>query len=349
MRHAGWHGMERGRVSWRLLLLLVVLALAGAMAWAWHDFNRFSRAPLQVGAQERSLDVARGSSLRSIVGQLRQRGVTRASPWYWRALAARMGVAGKLRAGEYALGVGLTPRQLLANMAAGKVVQHDFTIVDGWTFSELRQALAAAPLLRHDSVGLDAAEIMRRIGAPGEAPEGRFLPETYAYVKGDSDLDLLKRAHLAMARALATMWAARDPGLPLATPYEALILASIVERETGRADERARIAGVFVRRLEKHMLLQTDPTVIYGMGSSYAGNLRKIDLTTDTPFNTYMRPGLPPTPIALPGKPALQAALHPAPGSALYFVARGDGSHVFSDTLEEHNRNVQCYQLKRCR
>ena len=341
--------MQRGRVSWRLLLVLALLVMAGAMAWAWHDFNRFSHAPLQVSAQERSLDVARGSSLRGIVGQLRERGVTRASPWYWRALAARMRVAGKLRAGEYALSPGITPRQLLANMAAGKVVQHDFTIVDGWTFAELRLALAAAEFLRHDSAGLDGAEIMRRIGAPGEAPEGRFLPETYAYVKGDSDLDVLKRAHLAMARTLETMWPARDPGLPLTTPYEALILASIVERETGRADERARIAGVFVRRLEKHMLLQTDPTVIYGMGSSYAGNLRKIDLTTDTPFNTYMRPGLPPTPIALPGKPALQAALHPAPGNALYFVARGDGSHVFSDTLEEHNRNVQCYQLKRCR
>ncbi|MBN8713626.1 MAG: endolytic transglycosylase MltG [Xanthomonadales bacterium] len=341
--------MQRGRVSWRLLLVLALLIMAGAMAWAWHDFNRFSHAPLQVSAQERSLDVARGSSLRGIVGQLRERGVTRASPWYWRALAARMRVAGKLRAGEYALSPGITPRQLLANMAAGKVVQHDFTIVDGWTFAELRLALAAAEFLRHDSAGLDGAEVMRRIGAPGEAPEGRFLPETYAYVKGDSDLDVLKRAHLAMARTLATMWPARDPGLPLTTPYEALILASIVERETGRADERARIAGVFVRRLEKHMLLQTDPTVIYGMGSSYAGNLRKIDLTTDTPFNTYMRPGLPPTPIALPGKPALQAALHPAPGNALYFVARGDGSHVFSDTLEEHNRNVQCYQLKRCR
>ena len=190
---------------------------------------------------------------------------------------------------------------------------------------------------------------MRSIGAGGEAPEGRFLPETYAYVKGDSDLDILRRAHAAMVRTLATLWPSRDPQLPLATPYEALILASIVERETGRADERTRIAGVFVRRLENHMLLQTDPAVIYGMGAAYAGNLRKADLTTDTPYNTYTRAGLPPTPIALPGKPALVAALHPAAGNALYFVARGDGTHVFADTLDEHNRNVDCYQRKRCR
>jgi len=349
MSHATSHRQDHAGTVWRVSILLFVLAVAAAAAWTWHDFDRFSNAPLHVGAREPSMDVARGSSFRGIVGELQRRGVTRANALYWRALAAQMHVAGKLRAGEYALSPGLTPRQLLSDMAAGKVVQHDFTIVDGWTFGELRRALAAAPLLRHDSAELDDAEIMRRIGAPGEAPEGRFLPETYAYVKGDSDLGVLKRAHRAMAATLAALWPGRDPGLPLATPYDALILASIVERETGRADERARIAGVFVRRLEKHMLLQTDPTVIYGMGADYAGNLRKIDLTTDTPYNTYLRPGLPPTPIALPGKPALLATLHPAPGTALYFVSRGDGSHVFSDTLEEHNRNVDCYQRKRCR
>jgi UPF0755 protein len=189
---------------------------------------------------------------------------------------------------------------------------------------------------------------MRRIGAPGEKPEGRFLPETYAYVKGDSDLDILKRAHLAMVRTLAELWPARDKDLPLASPYEALILASIVEKETGRADERPRIAGVFVRRLQNHMLLQTDPAVIYGMGEAYAGNIRRSDLLADTPYNTYLHAGLPPTPIALPGRPAIEAALHPAPGDALYFVARGDGSHVFARSLAEHNRNVACYQLKRC-
>jgi UPF0755 protein len=229
------------------------------------------------------------------------------------------------------------------------VLQRDFTIVDGWTFEELRQALARAEKLKHDSAGLDDAAIMQKIGAAGVSPEGQFLPETYAYVKGDSDLDILRRAHDAMARTLAALWPGRDKGLPLATPYDALILASIVEKETARADERARIAGVFVRRLQDHMLLQTDPSVIYGMGARYTGTIHKSDLTTDTPYNTYTRAGLPPTPIALPGKPALEAALHPAAGDALYFVARGDGHHVFASTLEEHNRNVDCYQRKHCR
>lgn len=338
----------RGRLLPRLLALLALLAIGGALLVGWRDFSRFSAAPLQVASAGESIDIARGSSFKGIVDELRQRGLSTASPLYWRLLAEQMRVAGKLHAGEYALPPGITPRQLLINMATGKVLQHDFTIVDGWTFAELRQALARADKLKHDSAGLDDATIMQRIGAPGEAPEGRFLPETYAYVKGDSDLDILKRAHAAMDKMLATLWPGRDKGLPLATPYDALILASIVEKETGRADERARIAGVFVRRLEDHMLLQTDPSVIYGMGASYTGSIHKSDLTTDTPYNTYTRPGLPPTPIAMPGKPALLAALHPAPGKSLYFVARGDGRHVFADTLEEHNRNVDCYQRKHC-
>jgi UPF0755 protein len=339
----------RGGARLRGLLLLVVLALAAALAVGWNDYHRFSVTALNVSPQQQSIDVSRGTSFKGIVAELRQQGLSTASPWYWRLLAEQMHVAGKLHAGEYALTPGITPRQLLADMAAGKVLQRNFTIVDGWTFAELRRALAQADVLQHDTSGLDDAAIMQRIGAGGEAPEGRFLPETYAYVKGDSELDILRRAHAAMERALAALWAGRAPDLPLATPYEALILASIVEKETGRADERAKIAGVFVRRLENHMLLQTDPSVIYGMGARYDGNIRRSDLTADTPYNTYTRAGLPPTPIALPGKPAIEAALHPAPGDALYFVARGDGSHVFSSTLAEHNRNVDCYQRKRCR
>jgi UPF0755 protein len=337
----------RGRVRPRALLI-VLLVLAAALAYGWYDFSRFSRAPLNVTAQGDSIDVGRGTGFRNIVGELHQRNLSTANTWYWRLLAEQMRVAGKLHAGEYALDLGITPRQLLANMAAGRVLQRNFTIVDGWTFGELRQALTKADKLGHDSVNLDDATIMQKIGAPGEAPEGRFLPETYAYVKGDSDLDILRRAHGAMVKTLDTLWPSRAKDLPLATPYDALILASIVEKETGRPDERAQIAGVFVRRLQNHMLLQTDPSVIYGMGSSYAGNIHKSDLTTDTPYNTYTRPGLPPTPIALPGKAALQAALHPAAGDALYFVARGDGGHVFSSTLEEHNRHVDCYQRKHC-
>ena len=338
----------RGR-AWPWLLLLVVLVAAGALVYGWNDFARFSITPLNVAAQGDSIDVGRGNSFKSIVGELRQRKLSAAHPLYWRLLAEQMRVAGRLHAGEYALEPGITPRQLLANMSTGKVLQRNFTIVDGWTFAELRQALAKAEKLRHDSTALDNAAIMQKIGAGGEAAEGRFLPETYAYVKGDSDLDILKRAHVAMTKTLAESWEGRAPDLPLTTPYEALILASIVEKETGLPAERAQIAGVFVRRLQDRMLLQTDPSVIYGMGANYAGNIRKSDLTTDTPYNTYTRSGLPPTPIALPGKPALQAALHPAAGDALYFVARGDGGHVFASSLEEHNRNVDCYQRKRCR
>lgn len=338
----------RGRMWPRMLLLLVLLAAAATAVLGWNDYHRFSVAPLDVTSQQDSIDISRGTSFKGIVAELQRHGLSTANPWYWRLLAEQMQVAGKLHAGEYALTPGITPRQLLLDMAAGKVVQRNFTIVDGWTFTELRQALAHAEKLKHDSATLDDATIMQKIGAAGEAPEGRFLPETYAYVKGDGELDLLRRSHAAMVKTLAALWPGRDKDLPLATPYDALILASIVEKETGRADERARIAGVFVRRLRDHMLLQTDPSVIYGMGASYAGNIRKSDLTTDTPYNTYTRAGLPPTPIALPGKPAIEAALHPAPGDALYFVARGNGAHVFANTLTEHNRNVDCYQRKHC-
>ncbi len=339
---------QSGRVRWRALFLLVLLVLAGAVAWLWQDFARFGSVPMQGAGAGQSVDVGRGSSFKDIVGELRRQGLSTASPFYWRLLAEQMRVAGRLHAGEYAVVAGMTPRDLLANMAAGKVMQRNFTIVDGWNFHVLRQALAAAPKLRHDTQGLDDAALMQKLGAPDEQPEGRFLPETYAYVKGDSDLDILRRAHAAMAKTLDALWPQRDKDLPLASPYEALILASIVEKETARADERARIAGVFVRRLQQHILLQTDPTVIYGLGDGYTGTIHKVDLTTDTPYNTYTRAGLPPTPIAMPGKPALQAALHPAAGNELYFVARGDGTHAFAATLDEHNRNVACYQLKRC-
>jgi UPF0755 protein len=339
---------SRGRVFWRNTILVLLLALIGVAAWGWHDFSRFSDAPLRVSAQDESVDIGRGSSFKEIVRQLRNQDLSSAPPLYWRLLAVQIHAAGRLHAGEYATPAGITPRQLLANMAAGTVLQRNVTIVDGWTFHEMLATLAKAEKLKHDTAGLDDAAIMQKIGAAGEQPEGRFLPETYAYVKGDSDLDILRRAHAAMAKTLDELWPQRDKELPLATPYDALILASIVEKETGRADERAKIAGVFVRRLQDHMLLQTDPSVIYGMGDSYQGKIHKTDLTTDTPYNTYTRPGLPPTPIALPGKPAIMAALHPEPGSALYFVARGDGTHVFADTLDEQSRNVACYQLKHC-
>lgn len=340
-----------GGVVLKVLLGLILFAVLATLGILWRDYTRFVAAPLAVPAAGSTLVIERGSSFRQIVAKLEQEKLSAAPVWYWRFLAERMHVTESLHAGEYALPRGMEPRQLLHMLAAGKVLQHKFTIVDGWTFAQLRAALNADKLLKHPGRELDDAAVMKRIGAGAEDPEGRFLPETYAFTRGASDLDLLKRAHRDMGKTLDKAWAGRADDLPIDTPYQALILASIVEKETARADERARIAGVFVRRLKLGMALATDPTVIYGMGSRYNGNISKRDLQTDTPYNTYMRSGLPPTPIALPGKPAIEAALHPAPGKALYFVARGDGTgrHVFSDSLAAHNRAVACYQLKRCR
>lgn len=341
----------RGGAVARVLLGLVLFALMATAGIFWRDYSRFVHSPLAVQSRGQTIDIAQGSSFKRIVQQLRARKLSAAPPFYWRILAMRMGVAKSLNAGEYALPPDITPQALLQHMAKGDVVRYRFTLVDGWTFKQVRAALARADKLDHDSAGLDDAAIMQRLDADGEEPEGRFLPETYSYVKGDTELGLLKRAHQAMQKTLQDEWQDRDADVPLESPYQALILASIVEKETARADERARIAGVFARRLEAGMPLQTDPTVIYGMGEAYHGNITWKALREDTPWNTYLHKGLPPTPIAMPGKAAIHAALHPASGKALYFVARHDGTgrHVFSDTLAKHNRAVACYQLKRCK
>ncbi|HEY0229671.1 MAG TPA: endolytic transglycosylase MltG [Dokdonella sp.] len=344
-RHAG--RIERGGAVVRFLVVLIVVALAGLAVALWRDYRRFSETPLPGAHADATIDIARGARYRDIVRQLRRERVSRAAPVYWRMLGRELGVAGRLHAGEYALPPGITPRELLRKMAAGEVVQHRFTIVDGWTFRQLRLALAADGGLAQTLPGAADEDIARRVGIADGRPEGWFLPETYAWVKGESDFDVLNRAHAAMQKALDKSWAARAAEVKLANPYQALILASIVEKETAQANERPLIAGVFLRRLKTGMRLQTDPTVIYGLGESYDGNIHRRDLDTDTPYNTYTRDGLPPTPIALPGTPALEAALHPAPGDALYFVARGDGSHEFTPTLEAHNRAVQKYQLHR--
>jgi UPF0755 protein len=262
-------------------------------------------------------------------------------------LAWEMRVAEGLHAGEYAIDQGLTPRTLLARMAAGDVIQHRVTLIEGSTFRELRLALAAESALKQESAAMSDADLMTAVGAPGVHPEGRFLPETYAYTKGMSDLDVLRRAYQAMQKAVDAAWQQRDADLPLKTPDELLVLASIVEKETGRADERGQIAGVFARRLRLGMRLQTDPTVIYGVGPGFDGNLTRKHLETDTPYNTYTRFGLPPTPIAAPGREALLAVAKPEPGATLFFVARGDGSHQFSATLREHNAAVARWQLGR--
>ncbi len=236
---------------------------------------------------------------------------------------------------------------MLDRIVAGRVIQYPLTIVEGWTFRQLRQALAAHPQLTQTLAGLSDAEIMARLGRPGAHPEGWFLPDTYHFPKGFTDEAFLRRALTAMEQRLTQVWERRAPDTPLNDPYQALVLASIIEKETGVAAERAEIAGVFARRLRLGMRLQTDPTVIYGLGEAFDGNLRRRDLEADTPYNTYTRPGLPPTPIALPGLAALEAAAQPAAGDALYFVADGQGGHVFSRTLEEHHRAVRRYQQRK--
>lgn len=328
---------------WTTLLLVLAVTLLGALLG--FDYLRFIDRPLAIADSDQRLEIDRGKSLSAIVERIDRKGLADAPRWYWRVLAHQLGVARSLKAGEYALQAGLTPRGLLQKIARGEVLAYDFTIVPGWSFRELRQALARAPQLEHASAAMGEADLMRRVGLPGIAAEGRFLPETYRYTRGMSDLDLLERAGRAMQRATEQVWAGRAQDLPLTTPDELLTLASIIEKETGRAGERAEIAGVFVRRLRIGMRLQTDPTVIYGVGPGFDGNLTRRHLQTDTPWNTYTRGGLPPTPIAMPGLPALAAAAHPADGKTLYFVSRGDGSHQFSATLAEHNAAVRRWQL----
>ena len=327
------------------MLAILFGLVAGVAVYLYTEYRHFADTPLAPLADEASIDVPLGTPLPGVLRLLDAAGVRAGQPLYWRALARATGVAGRLHAGEYALTPGITPRELLAKMAAGEVVQRRFTIVEGWTFTQTRAALAHDADLKQTLAVDDDASIMRELGATDTLPEGWFLPETYSYVKGMSDLDILRRAYEAMHKTLDKLWSARDPDLPLESPYQALILASIVEKETARVQERPQIAGVFLHRLKIGMKLQTDPSVIYGLGASYDGNLHRRDLDTDTPFNTYTRLGLTPTPIALPGAAALTAVMHPAATDALYFVARGDGSHEFSANLEAHNRAVAKYQL----
>ncbi|MBP3974781.1 endolytic transglycosylase MltG [Pseudoxanthomonas spadix] len=338
-------GCRRALRAIVLVGVLLALAIAAVALWGWQRYQGFQSAPLPGLHTGQVVQVKQGDSFRAVLARLRAQGINAGTDLEWQLLARQLDAAGKLKVGEYALDPGTTPRTLLQNMRAGRIIQYRFTIVEGWNFRQLRAALDAATPLLHQTRQLDDAALMAAIGHAGQHPEGRFLPETYLYVRGDSDLDVLTRAYEAMARALAAAWAERAAELPLTTPDQALILASIVEKETGIAEERAQIAGVFIRRLRLGMKLQTDPTVIYGIGSAYDGNIRRRDLATDTPYNTYTRSGLTPTPIAMPGRDALQAALHPAPGDALYFVALGDGSgrHVFSATLAQHNAAVRQY------
>lgn len=318
-------------------LTLVVLLAAGT-GWWW------LQQPLRLPASPYAFDVKPGDTLRSVARELA--GATIIPGEFPLVLLAR--VAGRdrsIKAGNYEIPEGVTLPQLLDRLTQGEVTQVAMTIVEGATFAEFKAALAANPDVAKSVLYLPAAELMRRLGAPGGSPEGWFFPDTYFFAAGAPDLALLARSHRLMRTRLDAAWAMRAADLPLKDPYEALILASIVEKETGRAADRSLIASVFVNRLRLGMRLQSDPTVIYGMGAAFDGNLRKRDLETDTPYNTYVRAGLPPTPIALPGAASLEAATNPPPSRYLYFVARGDGSSHFSTSLTEHNRAVAKFQL----
>ncbi|HEX6832917.1 MAG TPA: endolytic transglycosylase MltG, partial [Rudaea sp.] len=291
-----------GKVRLGALFALLALVAIGVAAYFYADYRRFENAALRVPPDAKAIDVPLGTPLPGVVRLLEEQGIAAGRPIYWRILARELGVAGQLHAGEYALVPAMTPRDLLRKMAAGEVVQHHVTIVEGWTFKQLRVALAQETGLKQTLAAVDDDELRKRLGIAEISPEGWFLPETYSYVKGMSDFDVLRRAHEAMQKLLDKLWAEHDAEAALDSPYQALTLASIVEKETARVDERPQIAGVFARRLKLGMKLQTDPTVIYGLGAKFDGNLRKVDLQTDTPWNTYTRGGLPPTPIAMPGK-----------------------------------------------
>ena len=339
--------MRPGRAGWAALAAAGLLLLAGSTAWT--TFARWLDAPLTVGAAPLTLEIPRGQPLAATARYLAGRGVLEHPRWLL-LYARATGADARIRAGEYEVAAGTTPRSLLALLESGKVVQHGVTVVEGWTFRDLRRALEAEPLLDNTLAGHGDAEVMAALGEPDVAPEGLFFPDTYLFGKGATDLEILRQARERMRQELDSAWAGRAEGLPFGTPYEALILASIVEKETALAAERPRIAGVFVERLRIGMRLQTDPTVIYGLGADYDGNLRRADLERDGPYNTYARAGLPPTPIALPGADALRAAVRPDERGELYFVATGlpDGSHEFSRTLAEHEAAVRRY-LKRYR
>jgi len=321
--------------------LLVLLALSLTLLTVL--VAALALTPLDLQRESIEFTVVPGSSLRGAAREISAAGVE-LDPWILLLLARLMRVDASIKAGSYEISRGITPVDLLKKLTRGDFTQAELVFIEGWTFSQLRRQLDAHPDLRHDTLGMPEAEIMQRVGASQGVAEGAFFPDTYLFAKRSSDVDLLARAYRAMQRHLLDEWQGRAAMLPYRDAYQALIMASIVEKETGRSEDRSLVAGVFVNRLRRGMLLQTDPSVIYGLGETFDGNLRKRDLLADTPYNTYTRPGLPPTPIAMPGLASLQAAMHPAPTEALYFVARGDGSSHFSSTLAEHNQAVARYQ-----
>ena len=323
----------------RVLLFLAFAVFATAAGWLIY----YADTPLQLPRTPLEFSLKQGSSLRSGAKQLTEIGVLD-DPWSFIVMARVLGKAAEIKAGNYEFTNNLTPYRLLTKLTKGDVTMKEIAFIEGWTFNQLRKALDDYPGIRHDSANLSDEEILKRIGATENTAEGLFFPDTYFFNDGMSDLTILKRAYRTMESNLATVWETRAKDLPFSDTHQALIMASIVEKETAQATERRMVAAVLINRLRLGMKLQADPTVIYGLGDKFDGNLRKRDLTGDTIYNTYTREGLPPTPIALPGLASIQATLNPADTKALYFVSRGDGTSHFSNSLEEHSRAVTKYQ-----
>ena len=315
-----------------------MLAAAGYGAW-------YVATPLAVARLPLEVEIPRGAGFRAALVELEKAGIA-VRPYEFELLARALGRERDIKAGSYEIAAAVKPTELLDKLTRGDVTQADVRLIEGWTFSQFRAALDASPFLRHATAGLEDAQILAQLQAPEPHPEGLFFPDTYLFAKGSSDLAVLRRAYRAMQRHLNEEWEAKDPKVPYQSPYEALIMASIIEKETGKAAERDLIGGVLVNRLRIGMRLQVDPTIIYGLGLSFDGNLKRIHLLEDGPYNTYTRAGLPPTPIAMPGLASLRSAMRPGKTDALYYVSKGDGSSQFSRTLDEHNRAVSKYQRK---
>ena len=316
--------------------------LCAGLALAWLIY--FANSGIQLKTETESFDIEAGSRFRGVTHQLVQQNIIQDAVSF-EVLARGLGVASEVKAGIYEVKSGMTPLELLDMMTSGSSTQASITFIEGWTFAQMREELNASEQVKHMTMSETDQQILKEIGATETMPEGLFFPDTYFFTPNTSDRDILERSYSTMQSKVKAAWATKANGLPYSTPYEALIMASIVEKETGRAVERPQIAGVFINRLKIGMRLQTDPTVIYGMGEHFDGNIHKKDLLSDTVYNTYTRDGLPPTPIAMPGLGAINAALHPAQTKALYFVGKGDGTHHFSASLTEHNNAVIKYQL----
>jgi UPF0755 protein len=325
--------------AFKYLFFLGSAAVLAASAWLYW----FAHAPLKLSSPTVAFTIPAGSSLRAAAREMVRAGIAM-PPWAFEIVARMVGNPSDIKAGAYEVTAGATPLDLLGKITRGDFALTEIKFVEGWTFRQMREALDAHPDVRHESKGLRDTEVLGKLGVAKSHPEGLFFPDTYRFAKGTSDLEILRGAHRAMEKRLESAWAQRRADIPLSTQYEALTLASIVEKETGRPEDRALIAAVLLNRLRAGMKLQADPTVIYGLGEKFDGNLRRRDLLADTEYNTYTRVGLPPTPIAMPGMASIEAVTNPIPSDALYFVARGDGTSEFSRSLEDHNRAVTRYQ-----